>query len=219
LSLIRPVCSHCLRAKKACICHCLQAVNNRVTIGIFQHTLERLQTKGTARLCSLSLAKSVLWSGEALEQAQLEMVKPITQDNMSLFEWLQNKPTYLLYPPTEEGGSNEIVTAECLANQLVSQPNPLNEYANFQVLVLDGTWKKTHKLLMLNPILQTLPRVTIVPTSTSNYSIRKQKNQASLSTIEAVAELLDVLEPGIEAKRRLDKSFAIMQDFLLSLRS
>ncbi len=63
------------------------------------------------------------------------------------------------------------------------------------LIVLDGTWTQAKKLLRLNPALAALPRVAFSPSEPSRYQIRKQPAPLCVSTIEALLEVLRVLEP------------------------
>jgi DTW domain-containing protein YfiP len=63
------------------------------------------------------------------------------------------------------------------------------------LVVLDGTWSQARKLLKLNPALARLPRVAFAPRAPSGYLIRRQPADFCLSTIEALAEVLETLEP------------------------
>jgi DTW domain-containing protein len=63
------------------------------------------------------------------------------------------------------------------------------------LVVLDGTWSQARKLLKLNPALARLPRVSFRPRAPSAYLIRRQPAAFCLSTIEALAEVLEALEP------------------------
>jgi DTW domain-containing protein YfiP len=58
----------------------------------------------------------------------------------------------------------------------------------------DGTWWQARKLLKLNPALAALPRVAFLPRKPSAYVIRREPADFA-STIEALAEVLRVLEP------------------------
>lgn len=66
------------------------------------------------------------------------------------------------------------------------------------LLVVDGTWINARKLVDRSPLLSALPRVGFTPLQPGNYRIRKEPAEHCLSTIEAVAYVLDVLEaaPG-----------------------
>ena len=73
------------------------------------------------------------------------------------------------------------------------------------LLVLDGTWSQARTLLHANPALAALPRVAFAPRSPSDYRIRRQPADFCVSTIEALAEVLAVLEPdGARFERLLD---------------
>ena len=62
------------------------------------------------------------------------------------------------------------------------------------LVVPDGTWRKARKLLHVNPLLATLPRVTLGALQPSRYRLRKAPGEGALSTIEAVTQALNVLE-------------------------
>lgn len=202
----RSFCPQCLRAQTACICHCIRPVISQIEIGILQHSSERAQSKGSARLAAMCLSSAKLWVGDEVVSAQIQFSSEV----VCLQTWLEQSTTYLLYPATQEGFFSKMLPA---GDVLRSHPKQ-----DFQILVLDGTWRKTHKLLMENPILQNLPRIMIAPKQLSNYQIRKQKDSGSLSTIEAISQLLTELEPHNETVCNLGKSFGLMQEFWLSLR-
>ena len=62
-----------------------------------------------------------------------------------------------------------------------------------QLLVLDGTWRKSRKLMYTNPWLNTLPRFSLNK-HLSRYSIRKAERPQQLSTFEAATFALQTLE-------------------------
>jgi hypothetical protein len=64
------------------------------------------------------------------------------------------------------------------------------------LVVLDGTWTLARKLLTLNPFLRELPHVAFTPSHPSDYRIRRQPAPFCVSTIEALAEVLQILEPS-----------------------
>jgi DTW domain-containing protein YfiP len=63
-----------------------------------------------------------------------------------------------------------------------------------RLVVLDGTWRKSRKLLHLNPALQRLPRLALTAPPPSQYTIRKAHRPAQLSTLEATCLALAQLE-------------------------
>jgi len=66
------------------------------------------------------------------------------------------------------------------------------------LLVVDGSWIDARKLIQRSPLLAALPRVGFLPSQPSNYRIRREPAPHCLSTIEAVAWVLEALEdaPG-----------------------
>lgn len=63
-----------------------------------------------------------------------------------------------------------------------------------ELIVLDGTWRKARKLLYLNPKLAALPQVRLPAAGGSAYRLRKAPQAGALSTVEAVAQALNLLE-------------------------
>ena len=66
------------------------------------------------------------------------------------------------------------------------------------LIVVDGTWINARKAVERSPLLAALPRVGFTRAQPSNYRIRKEPAAHCLSTIEAVAHVLEELEdaPG-----------------------
>lgn len=66
------------------------------------------------------------------------------------------------------------------------------------LVVLDGTWSNARKLVQRSPLLRGLPRVALAPDRPGNYRIRREPAAHCLATIEAVVQVLELLEraPG-----------------------
>jgi len=190
----RAICSTCERAVQNCLCQWIhQRLPNQVALGVLQHPSEVSQVKGTAKIVQLSLQNCQTWVGETLDELP------------SLQQWLADEsPVFLLYPKIEHQSEpfTEFTIAEIQQQFSLSQ---------MKVLVLDGTWRKTHKMMQLNSALRGLNRVVLTPSQPSNYHIRKQKNAMSLSTVEAIYELYSQLESNSEQYQPLLKTFEAMQ--------
>ena len=79
------------------------------------------------------------------------------------------------------------------------------------LVVPDGTWWQARKLLRLNPAIANLPRIACHPRRPSAYVIRREPADFCVSTIEALAEVLSVLEPeGGGFERLLDPFHAMV---------
>ena len=62
------------------------------------------------------------------------------------------------------------------------------------LVVVDGTWAQTKKVVTSNPNLAALPRYAFVPSRPSEYRIRREPNATSVATIEALVHALTALE-------------------------
>ena len=195
----RVICQNCGRPEKVCICHFIEPIDNRVEIAILQHPAEVKQIKGSAIIAQLALTHCKTWVGEQLSELP------------GLVTWLtENKNVFLLYPEIE----NQVKDYEVFDVGQIHHEN-LHEV---KVLILDGTWRKTFKMMQLNPELQSLNRVSLTPTKDSKYRIRKQKDSQSLSTVEAIYELLSQLENSTEKFKPLLDAFEKVQNQQLSFR-
>ena len=66
-----------------------------------------------------------------------------------------------------------------------------------QLLLLDGSWRQSRRLLAANPWLAALPRVGL-PAHPSRYALRRAHRPCQLSTLEAVLHALALLEGAPE---------------------
>lgn len=137
---------------------------------ILQHPLEVHQPKGSARLLHLSLPGSRLVTGEVFEPLALQSLLD-TDQRLNL----------LLYPADAE-------------DEFPPTPLPTAR-SQIRLVVLDGTWRKSRKMLHLNPALRQLPRLALHAPPPSQYLIRKAHRPHQLSTLEATCLALQQLQP------------------------
>jgi DTW domain-containing protein YfiP len=101
----------------------------------------------------------------------------------------------------------------------ISQPPELNpawldDLNNIRLIIIDGTWRKSRKILIKNPYLQTLPRLMLNDLPAGQYSIRKARKLHQLSTLEASSAALAQLV-GDKAKfEPLSQSFTAFNAFI-----
>lgn len=77
------------------------------------------------------------------------------------------------------------------------------------IVVLDGTWAQAKTMWWRNPWLLKLKRLVLNPTQPSLYGrLRREPRRECLSTIEAIAEALDVLGEKKEVSEALRGHFA-----------
>jgi DTW domain-containing protein YfiP len=146
-----------------------------VEVVVLQHPLEVHQAKGSARLLHLSLARCRLVVGESF-------AAPL---------WpVDGKRTLLLYPDSPQ------VTAQNRRIPSARPPEWSQAPSRLRLVVLDGTWRKSRKMLCQSPPLQQLPRLALRNVPPSRYSIRKAHGPDQLSTLEATCYALGQLEGG-----------------------
>lgn len=177
----RARCPLCLRAAASCICRWIAPVSHAVEVLILQHPLEVHNAKGSARLLHLSLPNSRLLTGEHFAPDALA----------TLLAGQPRKQNVLLYPDTPGDRSLGIAPPPAL------DPGSLLDPSQLRLVVLDGTWRKSRKMLYLNPQLQQMPRLPLRDTPASHYLIRKAHAPDQLSTLEATCYALMQLEHDV----------------------
>lgn len=169
---------------------------NVAEVLLLQHTMEVENAKNSARLLHLSLARSRLEIGEVFEDHSLRdlLYGTFEQTGDALLgkEEAQKYPV-LLYPETSDYRSLRVRPPPPLDRAAVSRPEKV------RLVVLDGTWRKSRKMLYTNPLLQDLPRLALQDMPASKYLIRKAHGEHQFSTLEASCHALGQLE-GNEAK-------------------
>jgi DTW domain-containing protein len=189
----RASCAVCLRPQRACICGCVRSVQSDVEVLILQHPSEVLHAKGTARLLHLCLPNSRIVVGEVFDENALQAL--LTEGG---------KQAVLLYP------------ADC------EQALFGTALSHIRLVVLDATWQNSRRLLRLNPLLQTLPRMAFKKPEPTRYSaIRIAHAPHQLSTIEATGAMLAQLEKGFDTQPLLaafDDFIVLQQSYLPTVR-
>ena len=161
----RASCASCLRAQSACICTWVRPVALPAGLLILQHPLEVGNAKNSARLLHLCVQGSVLAVGEGLDPVELDTLLHAG-----------GRTPVLLYPETPG---------------LVSfAPDAAIPPERLRIVVLDATWRKSRKMLHLNPALAALPRLALSDMPASSYRIRKAHAPDQLSSLEAGAYAL-----------------------------
>ena len=152
---------------------------------MLQHPLEVNNAKGSARLLCLSLARSEMATGEVFDESELQTLLSAPRRMHGVGNGF--KTPVLLYPSTNHDTA-VLLMAPPLNRQVLETP------AQLRLIVLDGTWRKSRKMLYLNPLLHGLPRLSLCDTSASYRQIRKAHRPDQLSTLEATCAALAQLE-------------------------
>jgi DTW domain-containing protein YfiP len=184
----RPVCAGCKRPPRSCVCQWVRPTLHVVEVLVLQHPMEVNNAKGSARLLQMSLLHSKLLSGEVFAPAELQQLLTAPWDSSAQPQC--PKHALLLYPNTPEDLLLGLLRPAMLSPELLKDPTQL------RLVVLDGTWRKSRKMLYLNPLLQQLPRLALHDMPVSRYRIRKAQGGDQRSTLEATCAALAQLEHG-----------------------
>lgn len=164
-----------------------------------QHPLEVAHAKGSARLLHLCLPRSRLVTGEVFAEPELRawLTMPLGTPGPTP----SPKHTVLLYPELPQDKALGLPAPPVLA------PAWLRDPAQLRLIVLDGTWRKSRKMLYLNPLLQQLPRLSLRDMPASRYQIRRAHRPDQLSTLEATCAALMQLENNVTRFQPLLSAF------------
>jgi len=157
-----------------CLCSALVTLEADIQLVIWQDPDESKHRLSTAPLLQKSIKGSRLLVGDEFAPESL-LGEHWQTDTLLLFP-LENKPA--LDP-----------------DQLLDSDGSLGSgFKN--LLVLDGTWRKVKRLLLLNPWLTELPHIQITPEQQSLYApVRKSPREDGVSTLEATVAALNMLHP------------------------
>jgi DTW domain-containing protein YfiP len=163
----RARCVRCGLPASTCICALVTRVDNEIDVLVLQHPREAREAKGSVRLLGLALARCRVVVGETFERAELlALLGGDVSGNA------------LLYP-----------------HDRLDTPARSNSVQVRRLVVLDGTWRKSLRMLHANPLLQSLPRYSLAPTEPARYAVLRRAASASqLSTLEATCAALAQLE-------------------------
>lgn len=164
----RPHCKVCTRPVSHCLCEYVSRVNNRTHILILQHPDEHKHPLNTGRLAVLGLEHAQLFVG-----LQFPQLPELLSGYASVF---------LLFPGD---------AAQAPQPTVWNSPDQKN-----LLIVPDGTWRKARQILNANPVLQTLSRLSLADGAPSTYRVRNTRQNAAVSTIEAIVRSLSALEPA-----------------------
>ncbi|MBD0785176.1 DTW domain-containing protein [Vibrio sp. Y2-5] len=180
-------CSQCGKARKACICDNIVALDSQVELIILQHPTEEYRPMGTARILSLSLANSRLLVGEDFREHS-DLNQLLAEPDVQHF---------VLYPNDVSQSAADVA---------------LSVEKKIRIILLDGTWKKAFKMWQLNTQLHHLPCLHLPEDLKGNYRIRKAPSENALSTVEAGFHILSLMQPEKDFSPLLD-TFEAMIDY------
>jgi DTW domain-containing protein YfiP len=182
----RLECGRCGRPQVGCYCSAVTPVETRTRVLLLQHPREHGKAVNTARIAALALPAATLHVG--VDFSRLDAVSAVLDD--------PSRPAILLYPGPG-------------VRDLAEDP-PVGPVT---LVVIDGTWHQARALIRKNPRIAALPRYAFQPPAPSQYRIRKEPTPECVSTIEALAYALPLLEGDAARFLALLEPFRAMVDF------
>ena len=183
-------CERCALPKLACVCSVLPVIGNRTRVTIVRHHSERFRSSNTGRLAGLALANCDV----------LDYGAPVSDTDLHASHALDFQPmagAVLLFP-----------TGEVRTSAPVPMPT--------QLIVLDATWSQARRMWQKLHVLRGLPTLRLPEATIAAPRMRKSPGPGQVSTIEAIAAALRLLE-GEAIAAPLEDLFATAVDHMRSI--
>ncbi len=179
-------CPRCKVNIEFCFCAAMEMVETTTAVDIIMHYKELALTSNSANLAPLSLSNARVHV-RGLEGQRLD-VSSIFRPGYT--------PIYLF--PLE---NSRPLTTEAIADLKLP----------IQLILPDGSWRQARKVIDREKILQTIPCFSLRNMPLSQYKLRREHFADGMSTFEAMAHALTVIE-GQEKTAPLFRNFTIMVD-------
>ncbi len=173
-------CLNCCLRREICICPILPSVQTKTEFLILRHIWEAGRPSNTGRLVALAMPNARIIPCGGGQRAGLSYLKD---------EGLMAPDTWLLWPdgPGKRQSGSDFTPPR-------------------RVVVLDATWHQARRLFRQTPLLQSMPRLGLPAPQQDRTRLREQRRVDGMSTIEAVAAAVAVLE-GTEKAAPLERLY------------
>jgi DTW domain-containing protein len=176
-------CARCRIYRPLCLCGDIVPLNLDTRVTLYMHWQERLRATNTGWIACLALPNSEI----RLRGARDEKLRPA--------EAAPLKNAILLFPSPD--------AVELTPEWLARQPRPVT------LVVADGSWNQAKKVPYRESGLAGIPNVKLPVGAPSCYRLRRSPHVWRLSTLEAIARALGVIE-GREVQVSLESLFLKM---------
>ncbi len=183
-------CLQCGLHLRFCICSQIPHLQIKTRVVLVIHAKEIKRTTNSGRL---ALA--------ALENSE-QRVRGQNQEPVDLSDLLTSNYESLLFYPSEEA-------IELTDEFVKSLDKPV------QLIVPDGSWRQASKVHTRHPELAGIKRVMITTPNTAKHHLRRESSPYGMSTLEAIARALSVLEGPDTGKMMMDLYQAKLQATLI----
>jgi DTW domain-containing protein YfiP len=167
-----------------CLCQHVPSFTLKTRVLVLMHWREENLPTNTADLACLALPNSsVHIRGRRNEPLQIDTLVPSGTSALFLF-------------PSEDA-------IELNEQSVLQFPKPLT------LVVPDGSWRQAKKVALREKGLKNIPRVKLPVGRKSEYRLRHSPHEENLSTFEAIARALGVIE-SLEIQTQLEHLFLMM---------
>jgi tRNA-uridine aminocarboxypropyltransferase len=151
---------------------------------LLQHSAEAFHPFTTSRFAAMGADNIVLLTGKAFSSSVCSSI---------LQRYSAKRPCLLYMDHNYSNGEGSCADANSYTQWCLDEGTPnlrlLPENTD-SLIVLDGTWRNTRELMLINAWLGILPVLGLVTAAQSEYVLRKTQHEAGLSTIEALGHVL-----------------------------
>lgn len=191
------VCKRCEKPLDLCVCDAIDTIDNDIAVVILRHPQEQDRTLGTARIANLQLKNSLLKTGLSWRNLEKVIGQPVDPKLWGVLYLGTAKTPHSDAPLTvltKKGGIAE------------DQDRILDQLQG--IILLDGNWQQAKALWWRNAWMLKCRRLILQPPKPSYYgNLRKEPRRDSVSTIEAAAYTLAILEGNPKYAERVLKPF------------
>lgn len=153
-----------------CLCSEKIDIQSNVEFWLLTHEEELKRTNNTGRLIEYAVGNTKVFRWHRTEEPK------------ALIKLIQSE-AYHIYIIFSDDRASEKVRVK--PYQITDKPTVF--------LIIDGTWKEARKILRKSPYLDKLPILTLAPTKSTSYNLRRNSEQHHLCTVEVAISLFELV--------------------------
>jgi DTW domain-containing protein YfiP len=173
-------CQNCGLHKTRCLCDSMPTLSLKTKVVLIVHYKELKRTTNSGKLAI-----------QALENSEMRIRGERTGEALSLKDLLTPNYRTMLFYPSED--------AIELTEQIVAESS-----LPIQLLVPDGNWRQASKVFLRHPELKNVMKVKMSVPNLSSQHLRKEHFAEGMSTLEAIAKALEIIEGPTVGKKLAD---------------
>lgn len=184
-------CSGCGLQISWCCCDQIEPSPCQVSVILLLHESETDRPTTTSKIIQKAIpdTQTIIWQRTSEPEALIEQIKEPETD------------AWLLFPADRP--------------ELTSRASEFLPTGNRKLLLIvpDGTWKEVRKIVRKSPWLEKLPILTLDPSETTQYTLRRnsRKDEKQLCSAEALSEALKQIGE-IESGQTLSRAFGLFME-------